>query len=222
MGIVERTSNLLAANVNDLIDRLEQPDKLLRQALRELDTQVSNLQQAFARSVAAERLLEKQRDECAAQIDRWNQLAAAAALRDDDALARRALGQRLDAAHVLEQAREQCAEAQRRNDVLRGRFDTLRRARMDARRRLAAWSARASSSAAQRQLYAAVSGDCQAGVLAQIERLGERLEFAEAEALALGELAAAAGDALAREFVDRQRSDAIEIELQRLKSRRTS
>ena len=59
MGIFQRTTDILAANVNDLIDRFEEPERMLRHALREIETLVATTSSAVARSIATEKLLAK-------------------------------------------------------------------------------------------------------------------------------------------------------------------
>ena len=54
MGIFHRTTEIVSANLNDFVDRFEQPDRMLRHAVREMETLLSTTSSAVARSLAAE------------------------------------------------------------------------------------------------------------------------------------------------------------------------
>ena len=53
MGIYHRFSDLITANFNDLIDRLEDPEKMLRQAIREMESSLEEATAATARAIAS-------------------------------------------------------------------------------------------------------------------------------------------------------------------------
>src|SRR5690242_20003850 len=85
MGLFHRLQTLLAANFNDLLDQAENPEKLLRQAVRELETAQGRLLDAAARAIAHERLLARQHQACGERVNATQARAAAAARRGDDA-----------------------------------------------------------------------------------------------------------------------------------------
>ncbi len=78
MGILQRTTEILSANLNDFVDGLEQPERMLRHSLREMESLVATTSSAVARSLAAERLLSNARDSQLQQIGTWRTRAKAA------------------------------------------------------------------------------------------------------------------------------------------------
>ena len=64
-------------NVNDLVDYFEQPERMLRQALRNIESSLATTRAAVARSIGGEMLLAKARAEHLAEIENWRRRAAA-------------------------------------------------------------------------------------------------------------------------------------------------
>lgn len=100
MGILKRMSGLVTANLNDLIDQCEDPEKMLKQAVRDMETALGQLMDGAARAIAHHKLLARQLDEQRDAAERcWNAAEAAVGRGDDDAarseLLRKAEHQRL-------------------------------------------------------------------------------------------------------------------------------
>ncbi len=221
MGIFQRTTDILAANVNDLIDRFEEPERMLRHALREIEALVATTSSAVARSIATEKLLAKTRDEHSARADEWQRRAATAVDASDEALARRAIARTLDHQQAMLAAEGQLAAARETNRVLRRQLDLLRDKHASARSRLMMLTARQMAAEAQRQMFStflAPSGPGRA--LARFERFYQQVEFAQAEAAALVELETHGEEDLESEFDRRAVEGAVEDELARLKKSR--
>ncbi len=96
MGVIRRTSDIIAANVNDLVDYFEHPQRMLRQAVRDMEGSLAATRAAVARSIGSEKLLAKTRAGHLAQIDRWRGRAVAALAEGDEALARAAVARQID------------------------------------------------------------------------------------------------------------------------------
>jgi len=91
MGLMERVSTLIRANLNDLIDRAEDPEKLLKQILLDMQNQLLQVKTQLAISVADLHLLEKKRKENEAKTAEWMRKAELAVDKKQDDLARAAL-----------------------------------------------------------------------------------------------------------------------------------
>jgi phage shock protein A len=219
MGILRRTTDILAANVNDFVDRFEQPERMLRHALREMEGLIASTSAAVARSIATEKLLAGTQADEAAQVQLWQQRAATAIGLGDEPLARRAIARKLEHQHALSVADRQLATARETNEVLRRQLNMLREKHGSARSRLMIVSARQLAAEAQRQmLSSSLTSGGEARALARFERFYQHLEFAQAEAMALLELESHGESDLQSEFERRATEDAIEEELARLKA----
>jgi phage shock protein A len=116
MALLERVATLLRANLNDLIDRAEDPPKMLRQLILDMENQLLQVKTQVAIALADQHLLEKKQLEHEQAAGNWQRKAALAVNRQQDDLARAALDQQLShqqmAASFLEQLHDQKAETE--------------------------------------------------------------------------------------------------------------
>src|SRR6478735_11134858 len=84
MGLLQRMSGLVTANLNDLIDQCEDPEKMLRQAVRDMETALGQLMDGAARAIAHHKLLSRQFNEQQDGVERCTKRAEAAVARGDD------------------------------------------------------------------------------------------------------------------------------------------
>ena len=71
MALLERVSTLLRANLNDLIDKAEDPEKLLRQLVLDMENQLMQVKTQVAIAIADQHLLEKKRKEHMDSAAEW-------------------------------------------------------------------------------------------------------------------------------------------------------
>jgi phage shock protein A len=211
MGLMHRLTNLLNANLNDLLDQAEDPERMLRQAVRELETGVARSLDAAARAIAHERLLARHQAGVQQRLAASLERARTAVRRNADA---EALGQlRLKAQHEHEAASlgEQHQQAGATSARLREQVIALRQKLTEARGRLEDLTARGRAAHARRLFVARLPGDAvDAQVAGSIERFAQRIERDEAEVEALSELVGQ----LAAEPLDEA---ALEAELRAMK-----
>lgn len=221
MNLLRRTADILAANLNDLVDRFEDPARMLRQALREMESLVEANRAAVARSIASETLLARSQQRHAEQADLWRKRAVDAVADGDDALARRALERKREHERGARSVEQQLVETRAANDTLRRQLDALVDKYSAARTRLMLVMAEQSAAEAQRQAVCGV-GVSRAGATAvsRFERFYAQVELAHAEATALVELEDGGELALEAQFDRRATERAIDAELAELKSQK--
>jgi len=83
MGLLKRMSGLVTANLNDLIEHCEDPEKMLRQAVRDMETALGQLMDGAARAIAHHKLLSRQLSEQREGVERCTKRAKAAVARGD-------------------------------------------------------------------------------------------------------------------------------------------
>lgn len=219
MRIFQRTSAIVSANLNDFVDRFERPDRMARQALREMETLLASSSAAVARSLAAERLLANSRDAQQRKVETWQTRAAAAVAAGDEALARRAIARQLDHRKSLESIDRQLAEARETNATLRHQLDSLREKYAAAQSRLASLIASQTATDAHRQVYkSATSTRGSAHALARFEHFCRKLELAEAESAALIDIDTLSEDSIELELAQCERQNNVDQELARLRA----
>jgi phage shock protein A len=218
MTLFRRISDILTANLNDLVDRFENPERMLRQVLREMDDAIDVATMAAARSIASEKLLEKQIDAGRTQTARWRRAAEAAVAGADDERARRALTQRRQQERLIRMLEGQSVAAHELGARWRRRIDAMKHKRADAGRILI--DLVASQNVAQLDAHHAHAFSGATGpVFYRFGRLRERVERVLAEAEAVLEIAAEDDPSRDRDDLD---SDAIEVELLELKQHQTA
>ncbi|CAN5765568.1 PspA/IM30 family protein [soil metagenome] len=220
MRLFRRVSDILSANLNDLVDRFEDPEVMLKQAIREMETSISPATAATARAIAHERLLAQEQGEHDRQVEHWQFRAELAVEAGDDNLARRALARKQEHEALAGALREQWSSARQLSLSLRRQLEAMRAKHAEARRLLAGLTARARAAEASLALrgFVSDSGTVTNG-FARFEQLRGRVELAEAEAVALLDLHTESAEELESAFMSREADRRIEAELLALKER---
>lgn len=215
MALLERVSTLLRANLNDLIDKAEDPEKLLKQLILDMENQLMQVKTQVAIALADEHLLEKKRKEHETSESDWKRKAELAVRKGDDTLARAALERSLSAQHMasgfIQQLEDQKTEVETLKQALRGLEQKLQETRsrcelMIAEHRRARVVGRAQKA---REVIAKREGDT------SIARMKSKIAGAEAQNVASRELLE--GDSLDDRFAKLEREEQVEALLQNLK-----
>ena len=115
MALLERVSTLLRANLNDLVEKAEDPERLLKQIVLDMENQLLQVKTQVAIAIADEHLLAKKRAEHLEQATEWRRKAELAVQKGHDDMARAALERALScdqlAAGFTTQAEDQKHEA---------------------------------------------------------------------------------------------------------------
>jgi phage shock protein A len=123
MALLERVSTLLRANLNDLIEKAEDPERMLKQIVLDMENQLMQVKTQVAIAIADEHLLEKKRAEQVAQAAEWRRKAELAVQKGHDDLARAALERALSHDELVTgfttQAEDQKHEADNLRTALR-------------------------------------------------------------------------------------------------------
>lgn len=193
MGIFKRAGDIISANLNDLVERFESPETMLRQAMREMDAAIARQMESAARVITDERLIETELSRHREQAAKLHAQAREAVARGDDAAARRWLSRRHEHEKLIAALDDQfttvCATAAK----LRRQLDAMRVRRTEAERTLNVLIARDRAAAARREMAAPqYTGAPDSGGFARFDRLRQKVERREAETEALLELGAAA------------------------------
>ena len=119
MALLERVGTLLRANLNDLIEKAEDPQKLLRQLVLDMENQLLQVKTQVAIAIADQHLLEKKKREHAENAASWRQKAELAVSKGKDDLARAALERSLSQDQIAHGFAQQLEDQQTEADTLR-------------------------------------------------------------------------------------------------------
>jgi len=125
MALLERVTTLIRANLNDLIDRAEEPEKLIKQVIVDMENQLIQVKTQVAVALADQHLLEKKRKEMEDKAAEWMQKAELAVAKDKEDLARAALERSISHRQLAENFRQQQAEQKAQADTLKTSLKTL-------------------------------------------------------------------------------------------------
>jgi phage shock protein A len=123
MALLERVSTLVRANLNDLIDKAEHPEKMIKQVILDMQNQLLQVKTQVAIAIADEHLLEKKQKEYEERVTEWTRKAELAVDKKKDDLARAAL-QRVESYRELgegfaQQVNDQKAQVENLKTALR-------------------------------------------------------------------------------------------------------
>ena len=123
MSLLDRVSTLLRANLNDLVEKAEDPERMLKQVVLDMENQLLQVKTQVAIAIADQHLLEKKRAEHEGEVKEWRRKAELAVEKGRDDLAREALERSLSheqlAAGFTSQAEDQKHEADNLRQALR-------------------------------------------------------------------------------------------------------
>ncbi len=119
MPLLERVSTLLRANINDLIERTENPEKLLKQLVLDMENQLLQVKTQVAIAIADQHLLERKRHEHEQEIAEWKHKAEFAVSKRHDDLARAALERVISFERLTRGFAEQAEDQKLEADTLR-------------------------------------------------------------------------------------------------------
>jgi len=123
MSLLDRVSTLLRANLNDLVEKAEDPERMLKQVVLDMENQLMQVKTQVAIAIADQHLLEKKKAEHEQQAAEWRRKAELAVQKNQDDLARaaleRALSQDQLAVGFSSQAEDQRHEADSLRQALR-------------------------------------------------------------------------------------------------------
>ncbi len=189
MGLLQRMSGLVTANLNDLIDQCEDPEKMLRQAVRDMETALGQLMDGAARAIAHQKLLTRQLNEQREGVAGCTKRAEAAVARGDGELARSELVRKGEHQRLTDALSRQVASADVLGQRLRRQVTAMRIKLAEARRKLVDITARNRALAAQRKFIEHLPTEaCNGQAWSNFERMCARVEQSEAETDALLEL----------------------------------
>ncbi|MBZ5551423.1 MAG: PspA/IM30 family protein [Acidobacteriia bacterium] len=217
MALLDRVSTLIRANLNDLIDKAEDPEKMIKQVILDMQNQLIQVKTQVAVSIADLHLLEKKQLEHEEKIGEWMRKAELAVDKNQDDLARAALARHQSFQELSESFKLQVANQKSQVENLKSAFHKLEQKLSEAESKKDLLIARhRRARAASKAMDAQASmGDQSKG--ATFERMKDKVAHGEAVSEAKAELL---GDNIDDQFAKLEKENEIERLLQDLKDRR--
>ena len=201
MGLFDRLGTMLRSNINDLISRAENPEKMLNQLVLDMRSQLAKAKQQVAAAIADEKKLQAQAEAEKKQADEWEKRAMLAVQEGRDDLAKQALlrhAEHMQAAVTLDETwRKHRSETESLKNSLRTLNDKIE----EAKRKKNILIARQRRAEAQKRIHETMSSIGDKSAFETFERMSEAIADSERKALASAELSEElSGDSLAKQF----------------------
>lgn len=125
MSLFDRIARLFKSNVNDMIDKAEDPEKMVKQIVEELNQDLLQVKTQVASAIATEKQLYSKYQQLQNDADKWEQKAGLAVDKGEDDLAREALQRKVNAQQAADGFRQQWEEQKKSVAVLKDNLTKL-------------------------------------------------------------------------------------------------
>jgi phage shock protein A len=202
MGIFQKLSTLLKSNINDLIARAENPEKMLNQIILDMRDQLAKAKREVAAAIADERKLRAQLDDEIKQTRDWEHRAMLAVKEGRDDLAKQALIRQQEHAQRVTAIEQTWSAQAQETEKLKGSLRQLNDKIEEAKRKRNLLIAKQKRAQAQKRIHETMSGLSDTSAFEAFNRMAEKIEESERRSLAQAEVTEAlSGDTLEQDFL---------------------
>ena len=194
MGIFGRLGSVFKSNINDLISKMEDPEKMLNQMIIDMKEQLVEAKKQVAVVIADEKRLKMQYEEQNAKAQEWEKKAMMAVRAGDDGLAKEALARKTEFDNRSSEFKKIWEEQKGQADQIRDALRLMSKKIEEAERKKNLLIAKAKRAEAQKTIHATMSGLTDNSAFDTFDRMSQKVEAQEAEAQAMAELSTATAD----------------------------
>ena len=217
--VFSRARDIIAANMTDLLDRAEDPSRMIRVIIAEMEETLVEIRATAARTIADMKEMGRSLQRLETISTSWTEKAELALLKGREDLARAALHERQQAADMADGLR---AEIDGLTDVLKGYEQDIGRLQAklrEARARQASIASRIETAMARAKVREAIHGHRAEEAFARFDQLERRADLAEGMADALG---MTGPKSLEEEMIELRSADKVDAALEQLKAARAA
>ena len=215
MGLFDRIGRVVKANINDLVSKAEDPEKILEQSIADMQEDLVQLRQAVATAIATQKRSEKQYQQADKEANTWHQRAQLALQKGDENLARQALQRKKTHSETAETIKVQLDQQTAQVDTLKRNLVGLEGKISEAKTKKNMLKARAQAAKANEKLQNTIGSLNTSGSMAAFERMEEKVLQMEARSQAAAELGSSG---LEEEFAMLEAGSGVDDELAAMKA----
>lgn len=188
MGLFDRLSRVVRANLNDMVSKAEDPEKMLEQAVSDMQEDLVQVRQAVARAIAEQRQTEQKYIKDQSEANKWEQRAKLALSKGDETLAREALKRKKDFTETAAILKNQLDQQTVQVDSLRKNLIALESKISEAKTKKNMLVARSRAAKANEELQKTLGSIDTSSSMSAFERMEEKVLMQEAKSQAVSEL----------------------------------
>ncbi len=214
MGLFDRVSRVIRSNLNAMVGAAEDPEKVLEQAIEDMQEDFKKMKQAVVQAIASREQVQKQLNQAEEEAGKWHKRAQRALKEENEELARAALGRKKMHMETATSLQTQLNSQRTQIDTLKQSLVALEDKISEAKTKKDMLKARASAAKANERLQNTVGQLNTSSSVEAFERMEERVSMMEAKSKAAAELA---GTDLESQFAALESGD-IDDELAAMKA----
>ncbi|MEL6222254.1 MAG: PspA/IM30 family protein [Cyanobacteria bacterium J06626_14] len=214
MALFDRVSRVIRSNLNSIIGSAEDPEKVLDQAIVDMQDDLVKMKQAVAQAIASQKRVKQQADQAQVEADKWHKRAQLALQKGDENLAREALTRKKSFVETATSLSTQLDGQSTQVEAMKRNLIALEGKISEAKTKKDMLKARASAAKANEQLQDTMGQLNTNSSMAAFERMEEKVLMMEAKTQAAAELA---GSDLESQFAQLESGD-VDDELEAMKA----
>ncbi len=216
MAIFERLGDLIRSNINDLIDRAEDPEKMVKQIIIDMEDQLRKSTQSLGTAMGSLNQVKKQLDGAKEQSNNWQEKAKMCLSQGNEELAKQALENKVKQDQMVEQYQQMYNSMDAQVTEIRNQVDILKQKLEEARSKQAMLVARSQMADAKEKMAKTLGNMDSKSAFAKMDKMEQKIAAKESQADAFSQISGTE-EATNDPFKEMEKNSAVDAELERLK-----